>query len=516
MNFTVTSGDNDTYWLESLGEPLKFQNLNKNLTTEIVIVGGGIAGISIAYFLMMSGKKVVVLEDGFIGSGETGRSSAQLVTALDDKYYHLQKLWGLDDVKLIAQSHRQAIDDIETIVERHKIECLFEKTDGYMFAHPTERPEALREEFAAAQAAGVDVSWVDSVPGAKGISGPALVFHHQAQFHPLLYLKHLCLEIIKGGGKIYSGTHVDQIQKGSVVAGMYTVEADAVVVATNSPVHTRILPHIKQVPYRTYVVGGLIPRGSLPKAMWWDTGNMDVDPHFPPYHFVRVLPYSLNEDLVLIGGEDHPTGDEKGKSGDERYASLQAWGAKHFDLQNVKYRWSGQVLQSIDSIGYIGRTPLGPDSVYLVTGDSGTGITLATIAARLITDLIDNKNNPYEQIYSPGRMSVQVFGTLFSELMRSFHSAFINNHDRKSVDNIQEIQKEEGRLVTINGHKCGVYKDYKGVSHIVQARCTHMGALLTWNENENTWDCPWHGSRFSKDGEVLNGPANSPLEKIIL
>lgn len=508
-----TSGANTTYWLESSSQSCGNKTLKENLQTDVVIVGGGLAGLSVAYALTEAGKKVVVIEDGLIGSGETGRTTAHLVTALDDRYTTLQKIYGEEDTRLIADSHKAAILFVEHTVIKENIDCQFVRVPGYLFLHPSDDSKTLREEFDAATKAGLEVGMLDKIPGMPA-SGPCIEFANQAQFHPLLYLGGLCRVIEKKGGKIFTQTHADKINhEGITTSDGFTVKADHVVVATNTPVNNMVAMHLKQTAFRTYVIAGLIKKYSVPRALWWDTGDQNTDKDYPPYHYVRTQPYNEEYDLLISGGEDHPTGDvHKEKIQEEdRNTKLEAWTREHFPIEKILYRWSGQVMEPVDSLGFIGRNPMDKDNVYIVTGDSGTGMTHCTIAGVLITDLILGRKNPWEHIYKPSRISVQTGDVFFKELMRGIMSVFRGAPQDDRVKELSEIQPGDGKVCNIDGHKCGVYRDQSGEYHIISARCSHLRATLTWNATEKTWDCPWHGSRFTRDGLVINGPAINDL-----
>lgn len=508
FNAKITSGGHTSYWLDSVGALPRFHSLNKNLKTDVVIVGGGMAGVSVGYCLACAGKQVVIVEDGLIGSGETGRTTAQLVTALDDRYERLARIWGEKDTRLIASSHREAIDFIEQAVKDENIKCLFERLNGYLMLHPSDEPDALNKELEAALKAGVDVQMVDRIPGIAH-QGSAIEFKNQGQFHPLLYIKGLCKAIITKGGKVFSGSHVSKIDHtGIVTSEGFEVKADHVVVATNSPVNNMVAMHLKQTAYRTYVIAGLVKKDALPKALWWDTGDHKEDKDIPPYHYVRLQPYNETHDLLISGGGDHPTGDtHNGVDELDRYGALEAWTRQYFPIEEILYHWSGQVLEPVDSLAFIGRNPMDKDNVYIVTGDSGTGMTHCTIAGMLIRDLILGVENPYEHLYRPSRITFETGGIFFKEMMRGLTSVLRGATKEDWVKDIREIGKEEGKITTVNGHKCGVYMDKDGHYHMVSARCAHLKATLEWNADEKTWDCPWHGSRFTVDGEVINGPA---------
>jgi glycine/D-amino acid oxidase-like deaminating enzyme/nitrite reductase/ring-hydroxylating ferredoxin subunit len=508
----ITSGKNKSYWIDS-GEQVLQNPLNENLETDVVIVGGGIAGLSVAYVLARSGKQVVVVEDGYIGSGETGRTTAHFVTAVDDRYYYFEKIFGEEKTKLIAETHIAAIELVEEIIKRENIDCGFEKVNGYLFLHPTDESESLDKELNAALKAGVKVKVHERAPGLLRPER-SLCFFDQAQFHPLHYLHGLYKAIQSYGGKIYTGTHASKIDhEGIISENGFTVKAKHIVVATNSPVNDTWTMVERQYAYRTYVIGALVKKGVLPKALWWDTGDSESNPKIPPYHYVRLQSYNDAFDLLISGGEDHPTGDtSKTKvSEEDRYKRLEDWTRRYFPIEEIVYRWSGQVLEPMDGLAFIGRNFLDHDNVYIVTGDSGNGMTYCSFAALLITDLINGKKNKWEKLFSPSRFTWRESPQIFKQMLHEFISYAKQIPNFKTADELATIKNGEGRLVDMLEEKFGVYRDEKGKLHIVSAECTHLKCTIHWNNDELSWDCPCHGSRFTYDGKVMNGPANTDL-----
>ncbi|MES2513530.1 MAG: FAD-dependent oxidoreductase [Bacteroidota bacterium] len=492
----ITAGAHSTLWIESV-KSIAFQKLETNTETDVVIVGGGIAGISIAYCLIKSGKKVIVVEDGFIGSGETGRTTAHLVTALDDRYYELQRMFGKEKTTLIAESHRSAIDFIERTVKNENIDCDFQRVNGYLFLHSSDDVESIDKELTAAKEAGLDVTKLANVPGMEDHPGPCLRFSNQAQFHPLKYMKVLCDVIQSNGGIIYTNTHAKLIDSTGVATDNgFKINAKHVVIATNTPVNNKVVMHLKQYPYRTYVIGAKIKKDSLPMSLWWDTGDFTVNSDIPPYHYVRTQKLDDTHDLLIIGGEDHPTGmaDLEKKSEEERYGLLETWVNEHFDIGEIVYRWSGQVMEPMDGVAFIGRNPFDKDNVYIVTGDSGNGMTHSTIAALLIDDMINGRDNKFEKLYDPSRFNLLHAGKVF---FKEFIGGFTNYYKiqrKNSKDNdLQCIQRNEGKTIEIDGKKFGVFCDEYDQLHFVGSECTHLKCGLIWNNDEKSWDCPCHG-----------------------
>src|SRR5262245_33985374 len=301
---TVTGGTS-SIWMATAKIPPR-PMLDRNLTTDVCIVGAGIAGLTTAYVLLKNGCRVVVIDDGAIAGGETCRTTAHLTNALDDRYFEIEKTHGADAARLAAESHTAAINTIAHTAEELGVDCDFSWVDGYLFAPPGESKKILKDELAAARRAGLNVEAVERAPIADFDTGLALRFERQAQFHPLRYLAALAEGIESDGGSIFEATHAEEIHGGAdahVITGTgQRVSAKYIVVATNTPVNDRVTMHTKQAPYRTYVVGLRVPRGTVTRALYWDTAD--------PYHYVRLQAPSeeTGSDVLIVGGEDHRTG----------------------------------------------------------------------------------------------------------------------------------------------------------------------------------------------------------------
>ena len=470
--------------------------------------------------LTKAGKSVVILDDGPLAGGMTALTTAHLSNAIDDRYVEMERLHVEMGSRLAAESHTAAIRRIEEIVTEEKISCDFERLDGYLFLSPGEKEEVLDDELAAAHRAGLqDVTKLNRAPSQSFDTGPCLRFPNQGQFHPLKYLSALAKAIQRDGGRIFTQTHADKISGGSsaqVKAGSYVVTADAVVVATNSPVNDLLVIHTKQAPYMTYVIGARVPRGSVTKALYWDTQD--------PYHYVRLQSLDGDDsgdgdttglaehDLLIVGGEDHKT--VQADDSLERYARLEAWARKRFpSMEEVEFTWAGQVMETIDGLAFIGRNPLDKDNVYIVTGDSGMGMTHGTISGILLTDLILGRENPWEKLYDPSRKTLRAASEFVSEMLNVAvqYTDWLTSGEVSSED---EVANDSGAVIRRGLTKVAVYRDEAGNLLECSAICTHLGCIVDWNTSEKTWDCPCHGSRFDKFGKVINGPANIDLTRI--
>ena len=341
------------------------------------------------------------------------------------------------------------------------------------------------------------------IPGYE--TGPALRVTNQAQFHPMKYYAGLIRAIEAKGGVIHGGMHVDDFKGGKdahvKTSSGRTVTARAIVVATNSPVNDRVVMHTKQAAYRTYVIAAPVPKGVVPRALYWDTED--------PYHYVRLQAGDAKSETLIVGGEDHRTGQKD--DADERYARLEEWTRQRFPAAGpVEHRWSGQVLEPIDLVAFIGRNPMDDDNVYIATGDSGNGMTHGTIAGLLLTDLILGRPNPWQDLYDPSRKSLRAAKDFARENVES-QVGYLGYVTPGDVSGYEKIAPGGGAVVRHGLEKIAASRDAAGKLTLCSAVCTHLGCIVEWNSNERTWDCPCHGSRFAPDGHVVNGPAVAPL-----
>jgi glycine/D-amino acid oxidase-like deaminating enzyme/nitrite reductase/ring-hydroxylating ferredoxin subunit len=506
MSDTTRSSQTGSPW-EKTALLTKREPLGRSTEADVCVVGAGIAGLTTAYLLSQAGRSVVVLDDGPAGGGMTRATTAHLTHALDDRYVHLESVRGEDVSRLAAESHTAAIDRIESIVLKESIECEFTRLDGYLFLSPNDRESLLDRELEAAHKAGLKL--VEKLPsgGLPFDAAPSLRFPQQGQFHPLKYLNGLIAGLERGGGRLYTGTHVDRVEGGHparVVAGSQHVTSNSVVVATLTPFIDRVKLHTKQFPYMTYVIAAPVPKGSVPKGLFWDTED--------PYHYVRLTPLSDDADLLIVGGEDHKSG--QAEDHDARFARLETWSRDRFpQMKERMFNWAGEVMETLDGLALIGPNPMDEDNVFVVTGDSGMGMTHGTIAGMLLTDQIEGRVNPWAHVYDPSRKPVRAAGRFIKEAanMAAQYADWIKRGDVSSED---DIALGHGAILRDGLKKLAVYRDSSGTVHRFSAVCTHLGCIVAWNAAAATWDCPCHGSRFDALGKVVNGPANQDLPRV--
>ena len=484
--------------------------LTTDETCDVVVIGSGIAGLSTAYELARFGRSVIVIDRGGIGNGMTARTTAHLATELDDFYSELISVRGEDEARLYHDSQVTAVNRIEAICRDEGIDADFARVDGYLFPAEEAHKAELEEEYQACKRIGVEVEWADRAPIPGIDTGMALRFPRQGRFHPTKYLAGLAKAIIARGGRIYANTtHVGDQETDTGVeitteAGP-VIRASAAVFATNSPTNDKVAIHTKQLPDRTYVIAGRVPKGSVPDALVWDT--------YEVYHYVRIQPLNESEDLIIVGGEDHRSGEAHDM--DERLDRLEQWTRERYpSFTSAEYRWSGQVMEPIDFMPFSGRNP-GSKNIYVHTGDSGQGITNGVAGSLTIMPLIIGEDSRYAPVLDPSRKTAST--TSIGEFIKGQAGAvknfaeYIGPGDVKSAD---DLKPGEGAIIREGLKQVATYKNEDGTVIRRSPACTHMGCLVHWNGFEKCWDCPCHGSQFAPDGQVLNGPAVKPLAEV--
>ncbi|HEX6742261.1 MAG TPA: FAD-dependent oxidoreductase, partial [Sphingomicrobium sp.] len=452
---------------------------------------------------------VIVIDRGAIAAGMTARTTAHLVTEVDDRYYELIDAVGEADARLYYESQVAAVNRIEAVCRDEGIDADFARLPGYLV--PAERAHIgeLEQEFEACRRLGVDVEWAAEAPYPLIDGTRALKFAGQGRFHPLKYCAGLVRAIQQRGGRIYANTvYVDHDEDGGGVlirteAGP-TIRAGAALFATNSPVNDRVAIHTKQEPMRTYAMAGRVPRGSVEDALVWDT--------LWPYHYVRLQPAGDGEDWLIVGGEDHRTGTADDM--DQRFARLEAWTGEHFpSFTKVEHRWSGQVMEPVDCLPFSGRD--GSDRIYVHSGDSGTGMTNGVAGALNFIALYRNEKARFADLFDPARKPKSSYS--LGEYVKGQGPVVANLSEylgSGEVDSVDQIARGEGAIVRRGLAKHAVYRAEDGTIVERSAVCTHVGCIVHWNSFEKCWDCPCHGSQFRPDGSVLNAPAIRPLAAV--
>ena len=496
-----------SFWVEDVGLETR-PPLGSDAECDLIVIGSGIAGMSTAYEAARFGWRVIVIDRAeTIGGVMTPRTTAHLATELDDYYHYLIKARSEEEARTYHESQVAAVNRIEAICRDEGIDADFARLDGYLVPAEPGHMADLEKEYDACRSIGVDVEWADQAPLPMFEGARALRFPDQGRFHPLKYIRGLIRAVEGRGGRIHGSTvYVDHREEdGGVVIETEAgprIRAKAALFATNSPVNDKFAIHTKQVPDRTYVIAGAVPKGSVPDALLWDT--------LEAYHYVRLQPLGEAEDLIIVGGEDHRSGEANDM--DERFAHLEQWTRERFpSFTEARFRWSGQVMEPVDYMPYSGRNP-GNRNIYVHTGDSGQGMTNGVAGALNIAALLFEQKAHFAELFDPTRKpvagtSLADFVTGRAEDVKNL-SEYVRGGD---VDSVDEIAPGEGAIVRRGLSKIAAYRAEDGTLIERSAVCTHIGCIVHWNSLEKCWDCPCHGSQFEPDGTVINGPAIKPL-----
>jgi glycine/D-amino acid oxidase-like deaminating enzyme/nitrite reductase/ring-hydroxylating ferredoxin subunit len=488
-----------------------FPALGERTRTGTCVIGAGIAGLTAAYLLLRAGQKVTVVEAAAIGSGETGRTTAHFFPP-DERYYKLEQKFGTENARIVADSFREATDMVENIVREEQIDCQFVRLDGYLIPQVHGQNDTIDKEYASARRLGVDVQKLDGVPGMVYATGPCVKFAGNAQFHPLRYLAGLARAVERLGGIIHCHTRALGIDKDGAGRKVRTsggdVHAEHVVVATHTPFNDKAVMHTKQAGYSSYVLGIRVRKGSIPPMLLWDTGD--------PYYYVRLAGIEEGgDDVLIVGGQDHKTGQETHSQ--HRWEEIEMWTRNRFvHLGEVVYRWSGEVMEPSDGVAYLGRNPMDSENVYLITGDSGNGMTNCTVGAMIVRDLVTGVSNPWTALFAPNRKPLHGLGDFITE-QTNVAQQYTDWLNRTEITSPEHIAPGEGALIRRGLKLYAVHRVAAGDRlEVLSAACTHLGCAVHWNSPEKSWDCPCHGSRFATSGEVLHGPAVAPLAAVSL
>lgn len=497
----------EPYWRESTQFPV-FSSIKEDMETDVVVVGAGITGITTAYLLAKEGVKVMVVDAGSIGNGTTGHTTAKMTAQHDLIYDELIQHMGIEKAKAYYQANIEAIAFMKDTMQGLSINCDYSPEDAYLYTISTSKVAKLEQEAEAYQQLGIDGEYVEHVPLALGEKA-GLVMRNQAQFHPLQYLQRLVDEIQRFGGQIFENTTIVDIEESErprvVTRNQQRITCKQVISCSHFPCYDKGLYFTRMYADRSYVLA-IKPEKAYPGGMY-----LSVDK--PATRSLRHV--TINEEkYVLVGGESHKTG--QGICTMQHYEALETFARETIGIKAYPYRWSAQDLITLDKVPYIGRLTSNHTNIFVATGFRKWGMSHSMVAALLLRDLLLERKNPYEELYSPSRFQADPSVKNFAIQNLDVAGQLIAGKVGITFQDPADLQSDEGAIVIVDGEKCGAYKDQEGHLHLVDATCTHLGCEVEWNHGDRTWDCPCHGSRYSIEGEVIEGPADLPLSKVEL
>jgi len=497
-------GCNISLWQESADEYLATSKVDFNKIYDVVIVGGGITGISTAYHLQRAGMTCLLLEAHALCFGTTGGTTAHINTLLDVPYSTIEKKFNKEKSRLVADSVKEAVNTIRDTIYEHSIDCDFEMTSATLFAKTDQQKDELDKISAATNDAGIKNDFIDkiSIP-IKFLK--AIRVDEQAKFNPVRYVHSLAKEFEKAGGLILQQCRVitaDENENVNIETTKGKCMARFLIYATHIPPGVNLL-HFRCVPIRSYAMAVILKNGEYPEDLLYDM--------YDPYNYYRSQEID-GRNYFIVGGYDHKTAHEANQ--EHRFLELESHLRKYFELTEIAYKWSSQYYESPDGLPYIGQLP-GHDKIFVATGFGGNGMPYSTVAALLLTKMLINQDSPYKDLFDPNRLKpVAGFSNFVNhnaDVVKQFASKWFSHEE---LHELAELATDEGKIVNFKDEKIAIYKDKNGGIHALSPTCTHVGCEVKWNNAELTWDCPCHGARYSYDGRVLNGPAIKNLAKV--
>lgn len=499
-------GANKSIW-QTVKETNSTNALTSQKVFDVVVIGAGITGLSTAINLQEMGKDCIVIEAANIAFGTTGGTTAHLNTFFDSPYNQVIDNFGKDNAILFAEGGKEAIAEIKSNVTKYNIDCAFEERTGYIFSVEQEQNKTLTNLVESAQEVGLPIDFINDNPFPIPYLKIAAI-ENQAEINPTEYVYGLAKAFQNAGGLIVEScraTAIDEAEILTIHTNAGDIMARNAVYATHVPPGVNIL-HFRNAPYRSYALAFTLKTGVYPKALGYDMCE--------PYHYYRSQVLNGKE-YIIAGGEDHKTGHEENT--EHCFRKLESYLRRHFDIDEVAFKWSSQFYESADGLPYIGHLPGNRENIFCATGFNGNGITLGSLSGIILTDLIVTGDSKYKDLFRPGRVKPVAGFMNFVKESADVVKHFIGDKlGTEKIKSLAELAPGEARVIKFEGHTLALYRDENQTLHAVNSACTHIKCTVGWNNTEKTWDCPCHGSRFSYDGTVLTSPARADLEKLNL
>ncbi len=493
-----------SFWLASTPHT-QFESLNDDVEVDVAIVGGGIVGITSAYLLKKEGYKVAIVEADRIIQGTTAHTTAKVTSQHTLIYDRLKKQMGEEKAQQYADANESAIREIARIVQEEDMDCDFSWQSAYVFTQQDQFVNQIIKEVEAASSLGIKASFLPEIPLPLKIKA-AMRFDNQAQFHPRKYLLALAGGIPGDGCYIFENSKVIDVKEGIpcevITDGGKKVVARKIIIASHFPCYEALGLYFSRIyPERSYIIAV--------KAKEKFPGGMYITAEHPK----RSLRYQQDDagELILIAGEHHKTGQSEDTS--NHYTNLKNFAENTFQVEDIPYRWSTQDYTTMDEVPYIGHLTSDTPDVYVATGFGKWGMTNGTVAALILRDMILNGDSPWSDVFNPSRFTPSASAKNFVKENLNVAKHLIGGK-LSPVPSQIDIPQGEGRILEVEGQRVGAYRDKDAVLHLVDTTCTHMGCELQWNSAEKSWDCPCHGSRFTYEGEIIDGPALTKLKHV--
>jgi glycine/D-amino acid oxidase-like deaminating enzyme/nitrite reductase/ring-hydroxylating ferredoxin subunit len=500
-------GANKSLWQEAMPVYQPKHKIIPEKIVDVLIVGGGITGLSTALELQKSGKQCLLIEACTIGFGTTGGTTAHLNRYIETTYDEMERDFGEKNAQLVFKALTESIAMIKKNTEEHNIDCGFSYKDGYVFSQNEKQSDALDRIIKASRKAGMEIDYVNELPVPIPFE-KAAKFSGEAQVHPTKYIYGIAEAYEDAGGYLVQNCRLEDFDNNSLIeakTNLGMIRARKIIFATHIPPGINLL-HFRCAPYRSYVVAVKLADNNYPDALVYDMHD--------PYHYYRTQELNGNKYLIA-GGEDHKTGHNDNT--DFCFSKLDSYISKYYDVDEVSFKWSSEFFESADGLPYIGHLPGFTDNVYVATGYRGNGITYSHVAARLLTDLIVTGKSEYRDVFDPNRIKPVAGFANFVKENADVVKEFIGKRlSKEKIESLVEVAKGEGKVVKYEGESIALYRDERGTLHAVNPVCTHAKCIVQWNTSEKSWDCPCHGARYTADGKVLTGPASKDLEIVEL